>query len=132
MSTNPDAFNYLRKAAYTFVQKHGKNDSQLHSHCLAAIATWRNGQGAGSGLTDAEAQQIARDVTRWTIRNYNPPKRKAERRREERAATEMSASLLMEWSAEVNGTATIRGASRIGGQSKSTVARHLRYQGIEP
>lgn len=132
MSANPEAFNHLRQAAYRFVQRHGKDGRQLHDHCVTVLASWREGDGAGSGLTDAEASQIVEDVTRWTINRYNPPQRKAERSREERAVVEIAAPVLLEFAAETFGAATVRNAARIGGQSKTTVARHLRQQGIAP
>lgn len=132
MSANPEAFNYLRSASYRFVQKHGKDAAQLHDYCVGTLETWRRGDGAGSGLTESEARQIVEDVTRWTINRYNPPRKKAERSREERAATEITAPVLLEFAEETFGKATVRNAARIGGQSKTTVARHLRQQGIAP
>lgn len=132
MSDNPEAFNYLRFAAYAFVRKHGKEASQLHDYCVAALASWRQGDGSGSGLTDSEARQVIEDVTHWTINRYNLPRQKAKRSREERAATEIAASVLLEFAAETFGAATVRNAARISGQSKTTVARHLRQRGIAP
>ena len=44
----------------------------------------------------------------------------------------MLAPLLLEYAAEDYGKPTIRQAAKIGGQSKSTVARHLRLQGVSP
>lgn len=132
MSANPEAFNFLRQYAYGFVRRNGKDSQKLHDHCVRQLAEWRQGDGAASGLTDAEANQIVGDVTHWTINRYNPPKPKAERSREERAATEMTAPVLLEFAAEVFGAATVRNAARISGQSKTTIARHLRKQGIAP
>jgi hypothetical protein len=132
VSANPEAFNHLRQAAYRFVQRYGKDGRQLHDHCVSVLASWREGDGAGSGLTDAEASQIIEDVSRWTINRYNPPQRKAERSREERAAAAIAAPALLEFAAEVLGKATVRKAASLGGQSKTTVARHLRQQGIAP
>jgi hypothetical protein len=132
MSANPEAFDFLRHNAYRFVQKHGKNARHLHEHCTELLTAWRQGEGAGSGLTDTEADQIIGDVARWTISNYRPPRPKANRHREERAAAELSAPALLEFAAESFGSPTIRNAARVGGQSKSTVARHLRQQGIAP
>jgi hypothetical protein len=132
MSANPEAFEFLRKAAYGFVQKHGKDGRKLQEHCVSELDEWRNGDGSRSGLTDIEAEQIIGDVTQWTINNYNPPRRKAERSREERAASEILAPHALELAAETFGAGTVRNAARISGQAKTTVARHLRQQGIAP
>lgn len=132
MSANPEAFEYLRKLAYGFVQKNGKGRQKLYDYCAVVLNQWRSGEGANSGLTDPDANQVVGAVTDWTITRYNPPRQKANRRREERAAAEISAPLLLEFAAETYGAATVRNASRISGQSKTTVARHLRQQGIAP
>ncbi|MFD1792704.1 hypothetical protein ACFSE0_13865 [Ochrobactrum teleogrylli] len=132
MSANPDAFSHLCKTAYQFVSKYGKDERGLQAHCTATLAAWLAGDEAGSGLTESEASQLVTDVTRWTIKRYNPPRRKPARSREERAATELSATALLEFADEIYGKATVRNAAKIGGQSKTTVARHLRQQGIAP
>lgn len=132
MSANPEAFAYLRKVAYLFAQKHGRDRQRLRDHCIVALTEWRVGEGAGSGLTEAEANHVATAVANWTATKYRPPRKKAERSREERAAAEIGAPVLLEFAAETYGSATIRNAARISGQSKTTVARHLRQQGVSP
>ncbi|UCI29455.1 hypothetical protein [Mesorhizobium sp. B4-1-4] len=130
MSANPEAFEFLRQAAYGFVRKNGKDRWKLLDFCTSSILEWLKDE--GSELSESEALRVAADVTRWTIEKYNPPRKKAERSREERAATEVSAPLLLEFAAETYGAATVRHAARFSGQSKSTVARHLRQHGISP
>lgn len=132
MSANPEAFEFLRKVAYLFVQKHGRDSQKLRDHCIGALKEWREGEGRGSGLTDAEANHVATAVTNWTITRYRPPRKKAKRSREERAAAEIGAPVLLEFAAETYGSATVRNAARISDQSKTTVARHLRQQGVSP
>lgn len=123
MSANPDAFNFVRGAAYRFVSGNGKDSQKLSEHCVKTLAEWRRTEGAGSGLTDADAAQIVRAVTQWTLQNYRPPRQRAKRNREERAATEISSPLLLEFAEEAYGKGTVRNAARISGQSKSTIAR---------
>lgn len=130
MSANPDAFEFLRKEAYAFVNRNGRDRWRLLDFCNSSILRWLTDQ--GSELSETEALRISADVTKWTIENYNPPRKKAARRREERAATELAVPVLLEFAAETYGTATVRNAARFGGQSKSTVARHLRQLGISP
>lgn len=132
MSANPDAFNYVREAAYQFVNEHGKDAQKLHAHCTSIMNNWIAGEGYGSGLSDNEAKRIVDDITQWVVNRYSPPKPTPDRHREERAATVMLAPLLLEYAAETHGKATIRNAARFSDQSKSTVARHLRQQGIAP
>lgn len=132
MSANPDAFNYVREAAYQFVNEHGKDAQKLNAHCTSVMNNWIAGEGSGSGLSDNEARQIVDDITRWVLKRYNPPRPMTDRHREERAATVMVAPLLLEYAAEGHGKATIRNAARFSYQSKTTVARHLRQQGISP
>lgn len=112
------------------MNKNGRDRWKLLDFCTSSIVEWVKNE--GSDLSESEALRIAADVTRWTIKKYNPPRKKAARRREERAATEIAVSALLEFAAETYGAATVRNAARIGGQSKSTVARHLRQQGISP
>ena len=132
MSANPEAFDFVRKAAYAFVQKNGKDSSKLYDHCAAVLGAWRNGDGAGSGLTDTEAADIVANVHHWMMTKFNIPRRRAARSREQRAAEEMAVTFLYEESAELHGTPSVRKAARLGGKSKTTVARHLRQQGIAP
>ena len=132
MSANPEAFNYVREAAYQFVNEHGKDAQKLHAHCTSIMNNWIAGEGYGSGLSDNEAKRIVDDITRWVVNRYNPPKPTPDRHREERAATVMLAPLLLEYAAETHGKATIRNAARFSDQAKTTVARHLRQQGIAP
>lgn len=132
MSANPEAFEYLRKSAYGHVQKHGNEVQTLRRHCRDALDAWLRDEGIGSGLHPSEAESLVEDVSYWVSRNYRKPKRKTLRRREERAATAMAAPGFLEYAAEDGLKPSVRNAARISGQSKSTMARHLRLQGISP
>lgn len=132
MSANPDAFEYLRKSAYSHVQKHGNEVQALRRHCRDTLDAWLRGDGEGSGLHPSETESLVEDVSYWVSRNYRRPKRKTLRRREERAATAMAAPGFLEYAAEDGLKPSVRNAARISGQSKSTMARHLRLQGISP
>lgn len=130
MSDNPEAFEFLRKEAYAFVNKNGKDRWTLLDFCTSSILEWMKDE--GSDLSESEALRIAADVTRWTIKKYNPPRPRAARSREQRAAEEVAVTFLYEESAAIHGSPSVRNAARLGGKSKSTVARHLRQQGISP
>lgn len=132
MSTNPEAFEFLRKSAYHHVRQHGKDVQALRKHCQDALDAWLRGEGSGSGLTNAEARNLVDDVSSWVTMKYKKPRPEALRRREERAAQAMLAPLLLEYAAETYGKATIRNAAKVSGQSKTTIARHLRLQGVAP
>lgn len=132
MSANPEAFEFLRKSAYGHVQKHGNEVQALRRHCQDALDAWLRDEGAGSGLHASEAEALVEDVSHWVSRNYRRPKRKTLRRREERAAQAAVAPIFLEYAAEDGLKPSIRNAARISGQSKSTMARHLRLQGIAP
>lgn len=132
MSANPEAFEFLRKSAYGHVQKHGNDVEALRHHCRGVMDTWLRDQGAGSGLHTSEAEALVQDVSHWVSQNYRKPKRKTLRRREERAAAAMVAPVFLEYAVEDGLKRSIRNAARISGQSKSTMARHLRLQGIAP
>lgn len=132
VSANPEAFNFLRQQAYDFVRRNGKERSALHSHCSRSLSTWRQSAGAGFDLSDAESRQIVRAVTDWTIKHYVPGRARPVRDREERAATVIAAPLALEFAEEIHGKASVRNAARISGQSKSTIARHLKIQGVSP
>lgn len=132
MSANPEAFEFLRKSAYGYVQRHGKDVQALRKHCQDSLDAWLRDEGAGSGLTDSEARNLVDDVSSWVMQKYQRPKPTALRRREERAAQAMLAPMLLEDAAEAYGKATIRNAAKISGQSKTTIARHLRLQGVAP
>ncbi|MBP2563680.1 hypothetical protein J2766_000239 [Agrobacterium tumefaciens] len=132
MSANPDAFEYLRKSAYGHVQRHGNEVNALRQHCRDALDAWLRDEGTGSGLHPSEAESLVEDVSTWVGRHYRRPKRKALRRREERAAAAMVAPVFLEYAAEDGLKPSVRNAARIAGQSKSTMARHLRLQGIAP
>ena len=132
MSANPDAFTFLRHSAYDFAKKHGRDLAQLEAHCEQALADWRNGPGAGSGLTDAEADELVWAVSEWTAKTYQPPRKKAERDREQRALERRMAPALLEMVQEDGKPPTVRNAASISGLSKSTIARHLKSQGIAP
>lgn len=132
MSANPEAFEFLRKSAYGHVQRHGNEVKALRRHCQDALEAWLRGEGAGSGLHPSEAEALVEDVSHWVSRNYRRPKRKTLRRREERAAQAAVAPIFLEYAADDGLKPSIRNAARISGQSKSTMARHLRLQGIAP
>jgi len=132
VSANPEAFEFLRKSAYGHVQKHGNDAQALRQHCRDALDTWLRAEGIGSDLHASEAAALVEDVSFWVSRNYRKPKRKTLRRREERAATMMAAPAFLEYATEDGLKPSIRNAARISGQSKSTMARHLRLQGIAP
>ena len=131
MSENPEAFNVLRKAAYSFVNQHGKDADALQRVCEDHMRRWR----ATARVTDMSMQDeraLIRSVVRWTMNRYNRPRYRPKRSREERAGYFLIAPEALEMSKEQYGKASIRGAARITEQSKSTVARHLLRQGIAP
>src|SRR5215217_2578126 len=132
MSPNPDAFEYLRKSAYGHVQRHGNEVKALRQYCQDSLDAWLREEGIGSGLHPSEAEALIEDVSHGVSRNYHRPKRKALRRREERAAAAMVAPAFLEYAAEDGLKPSVRNAARIAGQPKSKMARHLRLQGIAP
>lgn len=132
MSANPEAFEFLRKSAYDHVQRHGNEVQALQQHCRDALDRWLRDEGAGSGLSASEAEALVEDVSFWVRRKYRRPKRRPERRREERAAHVAVAPMFLEDAAEAGMKPSIRNAARMAGRSKSTMARHLRLQGIAP
>lgn len=132
MSQNPEAFDYLRKEAYGYVRKCGKDRAGLSAFCRDRIEEWRSGEGVGSGLDSDAARRLASSVTEWTMRRYNPPRPKPERSREQRAACLLAAPAALEFAEEIHGKATVRAAARIAGQSKSTLGRQLNRSGIMP
>ncbi|MGO7637585.1 hypothetical protein [Rhizobium leguminosarum] len=86
----------------------------------------------GSDLNASDATALVEDVSYWVNQRYRKPKRKTLRRREERAAEAMVAPMFLEEAAESGLKPSIRNAARLAGRSKSTMARHLRLQGIAP
>ncbi|WP_193175276.1 hypothetical protein [Oricola nitratireducens] len=132
MSQNPEAFDYLRKQAYGYVHRHGRDRVGLFAFCREKIDEWRTGEGAGSNLDDDGARRLARSVAKWTVRRYNPPRPRHERSREQRAACLLAAPAALEFAEESYGKATVRGAARIAGLSKSTLGRQLNRNGIMP
>ncbi|WP_113048391.1 hypothetical protein [Agrobacterium tumefaciens] len=132
MSANPEAFEFLRKSAYGHVQEHGNDAQSLRQHCRDALDAWLRDEGVGSDLHASEAAALVEDVSFWVSRNYRRPKRKALRRREERAASAMVAPVFLEYAAEDGLKPSVRNAAQLAGRSKSTMARHLRLQGISP
>jgi len=132
MSANPEAFEFLRKSAYGHVQRHGNEAVALRKHCRDALDAWQSGEGVGSGLHPSEAEALVEDVSSWVGRKYRRPKRKALRRREERAAQAAVAPIFLEDAAEAGMKPSVRNAAQMAGRSKSTMARHLRLQGIAP
>jgi bacterioferritin-associated ferredoxin len=131
MSENPAAFNTLRHVAYGFVNEHGKNHTLLEEACREFMRANKEGSDF-SRMSEREVNQLIKEVVGWTIRKYNPPRRKAERSREERAAVMILAPELFEMAAEIFGKSTVRNAAKLSGQSKSTLARHLALQGVAP
>jgi hypothetical protein len=132
VSANPEAFEFLRKSAYGYVQKHGNDAQALRQHCRDALDVWLQDEGIGCDLHASEAAALVEDVSFWVGRNYRRPKRKTLRRREERAASAMVAPFFLEEAAEAGLKPSVRNAAQLAGQSKSTMARHLRSQGIAP
>ncbi|WP_312608300.1 hypothetical protein [Agrobacterium pusense] len=131
MSDNPAAFDALRCVAYDFVKRHGKDPVSLEGACRDFMSISK-ADGSLGDISDVDVKRLIDDVVRWTIRKYNPPKRRPERHREERAATMILAPEFLEIASERYGKATVRNAARVSGQSKSTLARHLARQGISP
>lgn len=130
MSANPEAFDWVRQAAYDHVRRHGKDRLKIHTRCEQAMVEWMSEH--GYELSRSEAASIVEAVTDWVFARYKPPRRQAERSREERAAMVMMAPFALEQSGELFGSPSIRGAAGVIGQSKSTVARHLQQHGIHP
>lgn len=131
MSDNPEAFDALRKTAYSFVNEHGKNADALQRVCEDFMLRWREAR--GSAETSAKDDRtLIQTVVRWTVNRYNRPRYRPKRTREERAAAFLMTPEAFRISREDFGRASIRNTARITGQSKSTVARHLSRQGIAP
>jgi len=130
MSANPEAFEFLRHAAYAHVRKHGKDRWQLLDFCNSTILGWMEEQ--GNELGETEALRISAAVAKWVFENYNPPREKPTRDGEQRAAEEFAVTFLYEQAAELYGRASVRKAALLGDKSKTTVARHLRQQGVAP
>lgn len=131
MSDNPAAFDALRRVAYDFVKLHGKDPASLQAACRDFMRLRKVDSSIGD-ISNSEEKRLIDAVVRWTIRKYNPPKKRPERHREERAATMVLAPELLAVAAELHGKSSVRNAARVSGQSKSTVARHLARQGISP
>jgi len=131
MSDNPAGFDALRRVAYDFVKRHGKDPVSLERACRDFMNVSKADASFGD-ISDVDVKRLIDDIVRWTIRKYNPPKRRPERHREERAATMILAPEFLEIASERYGKATVRNAARVSGQSKSTLARHLARQGISP
>ncbi|RYH00234.1 MAG: hypothetical protein EON58_00975 [Alphaproteobacteria bacterium] len=132
MSANPEAFEFLRKSAYGHVQRHGKEMRALRQHCQGVLDAWLRDEGGGSSVSSSEANALVESVTSWVVQNYHKPKRKVLRRREERAAQAVVATIFLDDAAEAGMKPSVRNAARLAGRSKSTMARHLRLQGIAP
>ncbi|MCJ8519080.1 hypothetical protein ABID21_002210 [Pseudorhizobium tarimense] len=128
VSDNPEKFDALRKAAYAFVNENGKDEEKLRLACHGIMRDWRETHGS-----DGEDDRILIEaVVRWVMKRYNRPRYRPQRRREERAAYFLMTPGAYEISGEIYGRASVRNTSRLTGQSKSTVARHLLRQGIAP
>jgi hypothetical protein len=132
MSQNPEAFDYLRRKAYGYVRKNGRDRAGLSAFCRERIDEWRSGEGAGSDLDDDGARRLAKSVAEWTVRRYKPPRPKPERPREQSAACLLAAPIALEFAEEIHGKATVRGAARVAGRSKSTLGRQLNRTGVMP
>lgn len=128
MSGNQEEFEALRKAAYPFVNKHGKDAERLRSFCEDFMREWRAKRGP-HGTND---RGLINAVVRWTMNRYNIPRYRPKRSREQRARDFLATPVAFQFSGEDFGTASVRNTARITGQSKSTVARHLARQGIAP
>lgn len=131
MSDNPEAFDALRKAAYSFVNEHGKDAEALRIVCEDFMRRWREARGATGTSAKSDADLI-QAILRWTMNRYNRPRYRPKRTREERAAVFLMTPGAYQMSGEDFGRASIRNTARITGQSKSTVGRHLLRQGIAP
>lgn len=128
MSDNQEEFEALRKAAYPFVNKHGKDASRLRGFCEDFMRNWRETRGP-SGQDD---RRLINAVVRWTMNRYNIPRYRPKRSREQRAMDFLATPVAFQLSGEDFGRASVRNTAKITGQSKSTVARHLARQGIAP
>jgi hypothetical protein len=131
MSGSQGTFDAIRKAAYAFANQRGKDAEGLRRACEAALQQRRREIGS-EGVSEDEDKRIINDVVSWTMRRYNPPKWKPERNREERAAAFLMTPAAFEMAGEQFRKATVRNTSVLTGQSKSTVARHLKRHGIAP
>lgn len=131
MSANPEAFEFLRREAYAFVNKNGK-DSQdaLLKHCEAVLADKVERDGIDLSLASQKA--LCRSVTGWVLRRYQPKKRKPKTTRESRAAKAQMVVVEHEMLLEIGTKSTIRDGTSVAGQSKSTVGRHFMAYGISP
>lgn len=128
VSDNQEEFEALRKAAYPFVNKHGKDAGRLRFFCEDFMRNWRETHGP-SGHDDI---RLINAVVRWTMNRYNIPRYRPKRSREQRAMDFLATPVAFQLSGEDFGRASVRNTARITGQSKSTVARHLARQGIAP
>jgi hypothetical protein len=131
VSDNPAAFNALRHAAYSFVNRYGKDPVALEEACREFMRITKP-EADFSGMSDGEVNRLVSDVVRWVVKRYNPPRRRPERHREERAAAVILAPEIFKIAGEQFGKSTVRNAARVSGQSKSTLARHLARNGIAP
>ncbi len=133
MSAHPEAFEFLRHRAYRFVQKHGKDRQKLHDFCTASLQEQETSSGSIRDLSNSDKRALCKAVTDWVMTKYNPPRRKAERSRQERAAAVALAPYYMECAEQELGTKpTIREAAKFSDQSKSTLARNLLQNGVSP
>ncbi len=131
MSANPEAFEFLRREAYAFVNKNGK-DSQdaLLKHCEAVLAEKVVRDGIDLSLAGQRA--LCRSITGWVLQRYQLKKRKPKTTRETRAAKAEMVVVAHEMLLEEGSRSTIRDGTSMAGQSKSTVGRHLMAYGISP
>lgn len=130
MSDNPEAFEFLRHAAYAHVRKHGKDKWRLLEFCTSTILKWKEDE--RSDLGEADVLRLAADVAKWVFDNYNPPRPGPARSREQRAAEELAITALYEQATEIHGRASVRKTALLADKSKTTVARQLRQQGVAP
>lgn len=128
MSDNQEEFDALRKAVYPFVNEHGKDAERLRGFCEDFMREWREKRGSRG----SDDRGLIDDVVRWTMNRYNRPRYQPRRSREQRAADILMAPGALTVAGELYGRASIRNATLLLDQSKSTVGRHLMRQGIAP
>ncbi|WP_306149774.1 MULTISPECIES: hypothetical protein [unclassified Roseibium] len=134
MSAHPEAFNFLRHRAYRFVQLNGKDREKLLRFCRSTLAEDGWQLSSRSGLSTSDIRALPNSVTDWVIKKYNLPRKnpKPNTSRETRAASVDMANGYREMLEELGIEPTVRNATFILGFSKSTVARHLRANGVSP
>jgi len=67
MSDNPAAFDALRRVAYDFVKRHGKDRVSLERACRDFMSISRADARFGD-ISDVNVRRLIEDVVSWTIR----------------------------------------------------------------